>query len=160
MKFEIPFLVPVLCMVSILPLVKSADAPEKHKLIIIGAGAAGIAAATKLVTNGIEDLIILEAEDRLGGRIHNIPYEGDTSVDLGAQWVHGQDGNVVYELAKPFGLIADECDNSSNYYSVNSSGVTFNKEVDMALFDAIDAILDGEEIVVQNGSIGEYVQQR
>ncbi|KAI5709102.1 hypothetical protein M8J76_010176 [Diaphorina citri] len=147
-------------MVSILPLVKSADAPEKHKLIIIGAGAAGIAAATKLLPNGIQDLIILEAEDRLGGRIHNIPYEGDTSVDLGAQWVHGQDGNVVYELAKPFGLIADECDNSSNYYSVNSSGVTFDKEVDMALFDAIDAILDGEEIVVQNGSIGDYVQQR
>ena len=44
----------------------SADEP---KIIIIGAGPAGIAAASKLLENGISDITILEAEDRIGGRV-------------------------------------------------------------------------------------------
>lgn len=30
---------------------------------------------------------------------------GNHSVDLGGQWVHGQDGNAAYELANPLGLL-------------------------------------------------------
>jgi Predicted flavoprotein involved in K+ transport len=47
---------------------------KKQALIIVGAGASGIAAATRLVSKGVEDFIILEAEDRIGGRIHTIPF--------------------------------------------------------------------------------------
>ena len=39
-------------------------------VIIIGAGAAGIAAASKLLKDGIKDVTILEAEKRIGGRIN------------------------------------------------------------------------------------------
>ena len=38
-------------------------------VIIIGAGAAGIAAASKLLENGFKNVTILEAEGRIGGRI-------------------------------------------------------------------------------------------
>ena len=38
-------------------------------VIVIGAGAAGIAAASKLLKNGFKDVTILEAEKRIGGRI-------------------------------------------------------------------------------------------
>lgn len=55
-------------------------------IIIIGAGAAGIAAATKLISNGFTNVTILEAENRIGGRVHSVPF-GGTTVDLGAQWV-------------------------------------------------------------------------
>lgn len=55
-------------------------------IIIIGAGAAGISAATKLITNGFTNVTILEAENRIGGRVHSVPF-GGTIVDLGAQWV-------------------------------------------------------------------------
>ena len=45
---------------------------EKKRVIIIGAGVAGIAAATRLYENGIEDIVILEAENRIGGRVNTI----------------------------------------------------------------------------------------
>jgi len=44
------------------------------KVVIIGCGAAGLAAASRLIKNGLtpENLIILEAQDRIGGRIHTV----------------------------------------------------------------------------------------
>lgn len=44
--------------------------PKKTKIIIIGAGAAGIAAASTLYLEGIDNFLILEANQRIGGRIH------------------------------------------------------------------------------------------
>ena len=55
------------------------------KIFIIGAGASGVAAATKLVSNGFQQVTILEAGDRIGGRINTIPF-GANVVDMGAQW--------------------------------------------------------------------------
>ena len=43
-------------------------------VIIIGAGAAGIAAASRLFENGFKKVTILEAENRIGGRIHTIKF--------------------------------------------------------------------------------------
>lgn len=44
------------------------------KIIIVGAGASGLAAASRLVKLGIDcdDITILEAQSRIGGRIHTI----------------------------------------------------------------------------------------
>ena len=44
------------------------------KLIIVGAGASGLAAASRLVQKGFKssNLIILEAQNRIGGRIHTL----------------------------------------------------------------------------------------
>lgn len=55
------------------------------KIIVIGAGASGVAAATKLVANGFKQVTILEAGNRIGGRINTIPF-GENVVDMGAQW--------------------------------------------------------------------------
>lgn len=55
------------------------------KIIIIGSGPAGISAATKLYENGFKNLIILEGENRIGGRLHTIPFASNV-VDMGAQW--------------------------------------------------------------------------
>lgn len=61
--------------------------PHKmHKrIVIIGAGASGIAAATSLLAAGFENVLILEAENRIGGRIHTIQF-GENVLDMGAQW--------------------------------------------------------------------------
>lgn len=59
---------------------------SKPRIIIIGAGASGIAAATKLFENGFTDIIILEAENRIGGRVCSVEF-GGTLVDIGGQWV-------------------------------------------------------------------------
>lgn len=74
------------------------------KVLIIGAGMAGLSAANHLVKNGFKDFKILEARNRIGGRIVNIDI-GNNKVELGANWIHGVLGNPIYELAMANGLI-------------------------------------------------------
>lgn len=57
---------------------------DKH-IVIIGAGASGIAAATKLLANGFANVSVLEAGSKIGGRVNTIPF-GNGFIDLGAQW--------------------------------------------------------------------------
>ncbi len=57
------------------------------KVIIIGAGASGLAAAKVLEKNKIE-YIILEATDRYGGRLKKDTTLADFPIDLGAEWIH------------------------------------------------------------------------
>ncbi|MEM6344789.1 MAG: NAD(P)/FAD-dependent oxidoreductase [Bacteroidota bacterium] len=62
---------------------------QKHKILIIGAGAAGLAAGHALAQRGI-DFQILEASDRIGGRLGKIEDFADFPLDMGAQWLHGK----------------------------------------------------------------------
>ncbi|KAK9659739.1 Flavin containing amine oxidoreductase, partial [Popillia japonica] len=50
------------------------------------------------------DILILEAETRIGGRINSI-YFGDAFIDLGAEWCVGQEDNAVYNLVKDYNLL-------------------------------------------------------
>lgn len=74
------------------------------KVIIVGAGMAGLSAAYHLTKNNFTDFKVLEARGRLGGRIVQIPV-GQERVELGANWIHGVLGNPVYELAMQHGLV-------------------------------------------------------
>jgi monoamine oxidase len=47
---------------------------DELQVVVVGAGAAGVAAAARLMEHGVNDVIILEAEERMGGRIHTIPF--------------------------------------------------------------------------------------
>ena len=58
-----------------------------YDVIIIGAGAAGISAAKNLIYNG-KKVIILEARNRIGGRIHDIVTKQMGDIHLGASWLH------------------------------------------------------------------------
>jgi monoamine oxidase len=59
-------------------------------VIIIGAGAAGLSAARILLKSG-KSVCILEARERIGGRIHTIQGEGFTApVEAGAEFMHGE----------------------------------------------------------------------
>jgi monoamine oxidase len=77
---------------------------EKCDVIIIGAGIAGLAAARDLVRAG-RNVVVLEARDRIGGRILT-RHDGDT-VELGAEFVHGKPP-AIFEIAKAAGLRAVE----------------------------------------------------
>ncbi|CDW91771.1 amine oxidase [Stylonychia lemnae] len=59
----------------------------KEKIIVIGAGVSGLAAAKKLHDEGC-DVTVLEGRDRLGGRIFTSQV-GDLTIDMGASWIHG-----------------------------------------------------------------------
>lgn len=71
-------------------------------ILIIGAGAAGLAAGRALLDAGC-DLLILEARDRIGGRIYTDLSFADIPVELGAEFIHGERA-VTHELVKQAGL--------------------------------------------------------
>jgi monoamine oxidase len=75
-----------------------------HDVIVIGAGAAGLAAASRLDHAG-RDVLVLEARDRIGGRIFTQHPRGlTTAVELGAEFIHGA-APQVRDLAAANGLL-------------------------------------------------------
>ena len=75
---------------------------KSPQVLIIGGGFSGIAAAKKLHESGIT-FQVLEARERLGGRVHTRQLSEDLYVDLGGQWI-GPTQDRMYELCKEFGL--------------------------------------------------------
>jgi protoporphyrinogen oxidase len=57
--------------------------------VVLGGGVAGLTAAVELLSRGWR-VTILEAKDRLGGRVHTV-HHGKIPVELGAEFVHGND---------------------------------------------------------------------
>lgn len=78
---------------------KDAGGKKKYRVCIIGAGAAGLSAANSLIKNKCSDFIILEARNRIGGRILSLDMGASSKVELGANWIHGVLGNPIFELA-------------------------------------------------------------
>lgn len=76
-------------------------------VIVIGAGAAGLAAAATLTGSGA-DVLILEARDRIGGRVHTVRHDAAlVPIELGAEFVHGA-AKLTEKLADRAGaLIVD-----------------------------------------------------
>lgn len=72
------------------------DVNFSGKVIVIGAGAAGITAAYLLKRYGI-DFQLLEASPNIGGRVKRISGFADFPIDLGAEWLH-DDPEVLAEL--------------------------------------------------------------
>jgi len=76
------------------------------KVIIIGAGAAGLAAAKILERNKV-DYQVLEATDRYGGRLKKNETLADFPIDIGAEWIHNQ-AAILNRLKGKKGDITDE----------------------------------------------------
>jgi monoamine oxidase len=77
---------------------KRSHVVERKRVVVIGAGAAGIGAACQLQAAGF-DVTVLEAQDRIGGRVHTST-KFSAPVDLGASLMTGAIGNPVTVLAK------------------------------------------------------------
>lgn len=77
-------------------------------MVIIGGGAAGLSAAARLGQRGLR-VVLLEARDRLGGRIHTIHDDAwPVPLEFGAEFLHGVEPDV-WEVLKDNGITAYDC---------------------------------------------------
>lgn len=82
------------------------------RVIVVGAGVAGLTAADAARCAGAE-VVVLEARERIGGRTWTVPL-GPGGIDLGGAWVHNPVGNPVAEALAAAGIGAR---NDGAYYS-------------------------------------------
>lgn len=81
---------------------QNAGAQGPFDVIVIGAGVSGLAAARLLASTG-RRVAVLEARDRVGGRLHT-EREGGRVTDMGGSWIHGISDSPVHAVAEAFGM--------------------------------------------------------
>ncbi|KAI3802853.1 hypothetical protein L1987_30998 [Smallanthus sonchifolius] len=155
---------------------------KKPRIVIIGAGMAGLTAANKLYKSGVKkgafEVCVVEGGNRIGGRIDTSEFGGDR-IEMGATWIHGIGGSPVHKIAQEInsleseqpwecmdGFLDDPITIAENGYVLNSSLVDpisnlFNNLMD---FDQgkKKSIGDGIEIDVGgNGSqsVGSFLKK-
>ncbi|HFQ94408.1 MAG TPA: FAD-binding protein [Anaerolineae bacterium] len=112
-------------------------AVTNERVLIIGAGMAGLAAGQTLRQAGYA-VTLLEARDRLGGRVWTDRAWPDVPLDMGASWIHGVDGNPITALAEQFGAATKRTDYDS-----------------VTVFDANGSRLSGRELA----ELDEYAEE-
>lgn len=126
----------------------SEEASDKH-IIVIGAGISGLATAKTLKEAGF-NVIVLEAQDRVGGRLRTNRSLG-VAFDEGASWIHGIDGNPITDIANKAGMTTAFTDDESILaYKVGGGYYT-----DTEYAEAEDAFYEMLETLSQNGSAGQ-----
>lgn len=123
---------------------------RQAKVIVIGAGISGLAAARTLAEKNI-DVIILEARNRIGGRMWTDSSLG-VPLDLGASWIHGVNGNPITELAKRF--------NAKTIPTIDDNGIVFHadgREMTSAEFLKIERLY--ESIYEETSEIAEDLDE-
>jgi monoamine oxidase len=102
-------------------------APTEADVIIVGAGLSGMIAARKLLEAGLTPLI-LEADDRVGGRILTQEVLPGIPVELGAQWI-GDTHQRMFALAAELGVETfAQYDEGETSYELADSGVMRENE--------------------------------
>lgn len=110
--------------VSLLFIIKGSWAEHRYDTIIIGAGVSGLTAAKQL-HEAQQDILIIEAKNRLGGRVHT-NYDWGFAIELGASWIHGINHNPLVPLLNTQSLAKNSYDNSNPIAMLN----------DFALYDS------------------------
>jgi monoamine oxidase len=80
-------------------------AKSDFEVVVVGAGAAGIAAARRLHDSGV-DCLLVEARDRIGGRSWTVEV-GGYPIDIGCGWLHSADRNPWTGIAEAQGRTID-----------------------------------------------------
>lgn len=139
-----------------------------HKVVVIGAGIAGLIAARQLKYFGF-DVVLLEARNRLGGRIFTFRQNKSIVADVGAFIITGVGGNPIRVLQKQANLefqpvnqkcplyfqkmIIDKSKDEVLETVFNSllestsaiSSLNLNKDKEMSLGDALDIMVELHE---------------
>jgi|CXWL01.1.fsa_nt_gi monoamine oxidase len=100
-------------------------------VLVLGAGIAGLTAARDLAAAGLR-VVVLEARDRVGGRLWTDRTTASIPLDLGASWIHGIQGNPLVPLARRAGVRTSPTDYDS-LTRFDSQGRQLSPAADRAL---------------------------
>jgi phytoene dehydrogenase-like protein len=82
--------------------IPAGTAQPVERVVVVGAGIAGLTVANALAHGGVE-CVVLEARDRIGGRLHTVNLAG-WPADLGGSWIHTPAGNPLRGFAQHAGV--------------------------------------------------------
>ncbi|CAD0185124.1 Putrescine oxidase [Ruegeria sp. THAF57] len=99
-------------------------------VVVVGAGAAGIAATRALKSAGLS-VVCVEASNRVGGRTHTDTETFGVPFDVGAHWMHTEHVNALKEPGLALGL---------DLYAAPDNSTTYGLEDDAVLWDEVDEI--------------------
>lgn len=108
-------------------------------IVVVGAGTSGLSTAQKLQQAG-KKVIVLEARSRLGGRIDSEKFDNIT-LDLGASWIHGIDGNPIWPIAEQNNIktiVFNEDEEAFSFFHAN--GQPFSKEQNIVFTQFIEKV--------------------
>jgi len=132
------------------------------KIIVIGAGIAGLAACNRLIELGF-DAKILEARNRCGGRIWT-DYTFGIPFGRGASWIHGDEGNPIAELAKNYHAQKVVVD-PNKFISLGGNGHSysqddiqkFNKKFDPLLIQAKEMAFVSKNDIPLSAALSHFI---
>ncbi|MEO1051345.1 MAG: FAD-dependent oxidoreductase [Bacteroidota bacterium] len=140
------------------------EVPFDGNVIILGAGVAGLHAANILTEKGIE-VQVLEASDRIGGRIRSTrAFPDDVSADFpleyGADWILGENSSWFNTLQEA-GIQLTEIgvDTSDNYIIDNQLTSILDASADPDFVDAINFLNNLNANVAGGPSVQEAIEQ-
>lgn len=123
---------------------------------------AGLGAANTLIENGIDDILIIEGNNRPGGRIDTIKID-DGIIELGAQWLHST-STPLYKLAKEYNLISDHCSDEGLGIYVRDDGFIYDnllvKKVDFQFGKILEECEQFVNAKDYPRSVGDYLEER
>ena len=79
---------------------------------MVGAGLAGLRCADVLLQNGFK-VTIIEARNRVGGRLHQEVLPNGHLADVGPNWIHGTNDNPMLDLAKQTNTVIGDWESTS-----------------------------------------------
>ena len=123
-----------------LPLLSGKAAAAEVDVVVVGAGAAGLAATRELLRRGMS-VATLEASSRIGGRAHTDLARFGVPYDIGAHWMHYAGSNPFVRYAKEHGFSAYPApDTQTLYVGEREASEAEYSAYDAAYGEAIGAI--------------------